>query len=73
MTIWTPHTAVTVKVVGLAWRGDSPNQPANPEGLDPAASLIGGNDFGTIAWEGGLELSYAFGSSLLRAQDQRWR
>jgi ADP-ribose pyrophosphatase YjhB (NUDIX family) len=23
VTIWTPHTAVTVKVVGLAWRGDA--------------------------------------------------
>jgi hypothetical protein len=73
-TTWRLVGGVQLELsAGLAWRGASIHQPSDPGGLDRAAGLIGGNDFGQIAWEGGLELSYAFGSSLLRAQDQRWR
>jgi hypothetical protein len=59
--------------VSLLYRDGAIHEPADPDALDPVATVVSGSNFGRLTYETELSLSYAFGNSLLRSQDQRWK
>lgn len=58
---------------GLAYRNGAIEEPVDRDQLDSVATLLGGTNFVQVSYRANLSLSYAFGNSLLRSQDQRWR
>jgi len=58
---------------GLTWRERSLAAPADPDGLDPLAGVIGGMDFGELSYGAEVGIGWAFGNSLAHTRDQRWR
>lgn len=57
---------------GLLYRGDVIQAPADRDALNPIAATTG-SSLQELTANASLNLSWAFGNSLLRSQDQRWQ
>jgi hypothetical protein len=57
----------------LLYRGAALHAPMNSSALNPVATTLAGSDFGQLTVSAELTISWVFGNSLIRSQDQRWR
>lgn len=59
--------------VELLYRAAALHAPLDPSALNPVATTLAGSDFGELTASAELTISWTFGNSLIRSQDQRWR
>jgi hypothetical protein len=57
----------------VGYRGAAAHAPADPSALSAVATTLAGTNFGELTAGAEATVSWAFGNSLLRSQDQRWR
>lgn len=57
----------------LLYRAAALHAPFDPSALNPVATTLAGSDFGELTASAELTISWTFGNSLIRSQDQRWR
>lgn len=57
----------------ILYRGAALHAPMDSSALNPVATTLAGSDFGELTVSAELTVSWTFGNSLIRSQDQRWR